>query len=144
MSNPSNTPHLFQPSPGRPALKQVGGSGVGPFQTPPPFAAHQTQPAAKGAGSTLPATGPDTNGAGSDETKATRAVPSPRAEQPAPARELLTVEAAAARLAIGRTTMFALLRSKAVESVKVGNLRRVPADAITAYITRLATEQNAA
>ncbi len=59
-------------------------------------------------------------------------------------RELLRVEQAAARLAIGRTSMFALLKSDAVESVKVGGLRRVPADAITAYINHLADTQRPA
>jgi excisionase family DNA binding protein len=56
-------------------------------------------------------------------------------------RELLRVEEAAARLAISRTYMFGLLRDQVIESVKVGRLRRVPADAITAYINRLAAEQ---
>lgn len=56
-------------------------------------------------------------------------------------RELLRVEEAAALLAIGRTSMFALLRDRTVESVKIGRLRRVPADAITDYITRLTAEQ---
>jgi excisionase family DNA binding protein len=58
-------------------------------------------------------------------------------------RELLRVEEAAARLAIGRTSMFALLRNRAIESVKVGRLRRVPADALTAYIARLVSDQSA-
>jgi len=40
--------------------------------------------------------------------------------------------------------MFALLKSDAVESVKVGGLRRVPADAITAYINHLADTQRPA
>jgi excisionase family DNA binding protein len=56
-------------------------------------------------------------------------------------RELLRVEEAAERLAIGRTRMFALIREHAVESVKVGRLRRVPADALTAYIRHLVAEQ---
>lgn len=53
------------------------------------------------------------------------------------ARTLLTVEAAAARLSVGRTTMYALLKTGAIESVRVGRLRRVPAAALTAYVTRL-------
>lgn len=61
-----------------------------------------------------------------------------------PPRELLRVEDAAARLAIGRTYMFALLRDQIIDSVKVGRLRRVPADAITTYITSLATDQRPA
>lgn len=59
-------------------------------------------------------------------------------------QQLLRVEEAAARLAIGRTSMFALIRDRAIESVKIGRLRRVPADAVTAYITRLAAEQRPA
>ena len=62
----------------------------------------------------------------------------------APTQELLRVEEAAARLAIGRTHMFALLRDEVIESVKVGRLRRVPADAITSYINRLAVTQRPA
>jgi excisionase family DNA binding protein len=52
---------------------------------------------------------------------------------------LLTVEEAAERLRIGRTTMYALVSSGAVESVKVGRLRRVPAEAVDAYVTVLRT-----
>lgn len=55
-------------------------------------------------------------------------------EQP---RVLLTVEAAAERLSISRTTMFTLIKAGAIESVKVGRLRRIPAEAITAYINDL-------
>jgi excisionase family DNA binding protein len=50
---------------------------------------------------------------------------------------LLTVEEAARRLSIGRTTCFKLIRTGALESVAVGHLRRVPVDAIPAYIARL-------
>jgi excisionase family DNA binding protein len=62
----------------------------------------------------------------------------------APPRTLLSVEAAATQLSIGRTTMYALLKNGAIESVRVGRLRRVPAEALTAYTTRLIAEQNAA
>lgn len=104
-------------------------------------------PATHRAGSTGNVTQPRRPGSVTpSETEATRAVPSPPDGTTAavPSRELLTVEDAAARLAIGRTSMFALLRNRAVESVKVGRLRRVPADAITAYITHLTTEQRPA
>ncbi|MFE0327962.1 helix-turn-helix domain-containing protein [Streptomyces sp. NPDC001848] len=50
---------------------------------------------------------------------------------------LLTVEEAARRLGIGRTTCFALIASGELESVKVGSLRRIPADALVAYVGRL-------
>ncbi|HEX5120473.1 MAG TPA: excisionase family DNA-binding protein [Pseudonocardiaceae bacterium] len=52
-------------------------------------------------------------------------------------RTLLSVEQAAARLAIGRTLMFALLRDQIVDSVTVGRRRLVPADAVDAYVARL-------
>lgn len=50
---------------------------------------------------------------------------------------LLTVEEAARRLGIGRTTCFALIASGELESVKVGSLRRIPADALAVYVARL-------
>ncbi|GAA3051977.1 helix-turn-helix domain-containing protein [Streptomyces glomeratus] len=50
---------------------------------------------------------------------------------------LLTVEEAARRLGIGRTTCFALIASGELESVKVGSLRRIPVDALVAYVGRL-------
>ncbi|WP_335982428.1 helix-turn-helix domain-containing protein [Streptomyces sp. CA2R106] len=57
---------------------------------------------------------------------------------------LLTVEEAARRLRIGRTTCYRLIRTGALESVSVGTLRRVPADAPAAYVTRLRTNHHAA
>ncbi|MBE8469451.1 excisionase family DNA-binding protein [Streptomyces justiciae] len=61
-----------------------------------------------------------------------------------PTLVLLKVEEAARRLRIGRTTCFALIRTGALESVMVGGLRRVPADAVPEYVTRLRTAQRAA
>ncbi|MEU2955422.1 helix-turn-helix domain-containing protein [Streptomyces xanthochromogenes] len=46
----------------------------------------------------------------------------------------LTVEEAARRLCVGRTTMYALIREGAVETVPIGRLRRVPVKAISAYL----------
>jgi excisionase family DNA binding protein len=57
-------------------------------------------------------------------------------------RLMLTVEQAAEALGIGRTTMFALIKSGEIESVLIGRLRRVPADAIDAYFAHLAAEQH--
>jgi excisionase family DNA binding protein len=57
---------------------------------------------------------------------------------------LLTVEEAARRLQIGRTTCYALIRSGELESVPVGRLRRVPSDAPAAYVARLRTTNRAA
>lgn len=50
---------------------------------------------------------------------------------------LLTPEQAAHRLRISRSTMYELMASGQVESVKVGRARRVPVDALTQYVARL-------
>jgi excisionase family DNA binding protein len=60
---------------------------------------------------------------------------------PGPARTLLTVEQAAEQLSIGRTTVYALIKSGEITSVHVGRLRRVPADALDAYVRRLEAQQ---
>lgn len=66
---------------------------------------------------------------------------SERPEIPAPRtsteRALLTVEEAADRLNIGRTRMFALIKSGEIESVSIGRLRRIHPDAVEAYARRL-------
>jgi excisionase family DNA binding protein len=62
----------------------------------------------------------------------------------APVRIMLSVEAAAASLSIGRSTMFALLKSDAIASVRIGRLRRVPMDALHAYVEALAAEHQPA
>jgi excisionase family DNA binding protein len=61
-----------------------------------------------------------------------------------PAPVLLTVEEAADCLRVGRTTSFALIRTGELESLMVGGLRRVPADAPAAYLARRRAEQRAA
>ncbi|MFC9180193.1 excisionase family DNA-binding protein [Streptomyces globisporus] len=61
-----------------------------------------------------------------------------------PTLVLLTVEEAARRLSVGRTTCFALIGAGALESLMVGGLRRVPADAPAAYLARRRAEQRAA
>lgn len=52
-------------------------------------------------------------------------------------RLLLTVEEAADRLGVGRSTMYGLIRDGEVESVQIGRLRRVPADALPRFLARL-------
>lgn len=52
---------------------------------------------------------------------------------------LLTINDAAERLGIGRTLMRALVAADEVESVKIGRLRRIPEDALGAYIHHLRT-----
>lgn len=54
-----------------------------------------------------------------------------------PSTLLLTVEEAARRLRIGRTLCYSLIRSGDLESVTIGSLRRVPPEAIPAYVARL-------
>jgi excisionase family DNA binding protein len=54
-----------------------------------------------------------------------------------PLRLVLTIEEAAERLGIGRTLMYALVSAGEVESVRIGRLRRVPTDALDAYVLRL-------
>ena len=70
-------------------------------------------------------------------------MPTPTASSPATSpRVLLTVEAAAEQLSIGRTSMYALVKSGEVVSVQLGRLRRVPSEALTAYVGRLMSEQH--
>jgi excisionase family DNA binding protein len=59
-------------------------------------------------------------------------------------RTLVSVEDAAQRLSIGRTTMFNLIKSGAIPSVRIGRLRRIALTALIAYTDRLTAEQNAA
>ena len=59
-------------------------------------------------------------------------------------RVMLTPEQAADALGIGRTTVFALIKSGELRSLRIGHLRRVPADEIDAYTARLAAEQHPA
>jgi excisionase family DNA binding protein len=62
-------------------------------------------------------------------------------EVPKKPRELLTIEQAAERLAVSRTTMFALIRDGVVPSVLIGRYRRVPLSELVAYIERLSGQQ---
>lgn len=50
---------------------------------------------------------------------------------------LLKVEEVAERLNVGRSTAYHLVLTGEIESITVGRLRRVPADALTDYINRL-------
>lgn len=52
-------------------------------------------------------------------------------------RTLLTVEEAAEKLALGRTTVFGLIKSGKLPSVRIGRLRRVPLDALDTYVCHL-------
>ena len=59
-------------------------------------------------------------------------------------RLLFTPEHAADRLDVGRTTIYALMASGELRSVKIGRSRRVPAAALEEYVTRLVGGGNAA
>jgi excisionase family DNA binding protein len=48
----------------------------------------------------------------------------------------LTVAEAARRLGIGRTKMYEYVSSGAIRSVKIGSLRRVPAEAVGEFLAR--------
>jgi len=50
---------------------------------------------------------------------------------------LLTVEEAAHRLGIGRTVMYRLVSTGAVESVTLGRLRRVPSECLNEFVSML-------
>lgn len=51
-------------------------------------------------------------------------------------RLLLSVNEAARLLGIGRTLMYELLGSGEIDSVHVGRLHKVPAEALTAFVER--------
>ncbi len=52
-------------------------------------------------------------------------------------RLLLSVEEAAERLGIGRSLMYELISSGQVASIRVGRLRRIAPEALSAYIATL-------
>ncbi|MGH3738599.1 MAG: helix-turn-helix domain-containing protein [Micromonosporaceae bacterium] len=54
---------------------------------------------------------------------------------------LLTVEEAAKRLRIGRTSMYALVSRGVVESVLIGRLRRIPIRSLHKYVESLVSAQ---
>lgn len=58
------------------------------------------------------------------------------------ARLLLSVVEAARRLGIGRTLMYELITSGAIESVHVGRLHKVPVRALEAFVDRLAAAES--
>jgi len=54
-----------------------------------------------------------------------------------PERVLLTPEEAGEGLGVGRTTIYALMKSGELESVQIGRLRRIPTSALHEYAARL-------
>ena len=53
---------------------------------------------------------------------------------------LITTTEAARRLGVGRSTLYNLIRSHRLRTVKIGRRRLVPVEALTACITELAEE----
>jgi excisionase family DNA binding protein len=58
------------------------------------------------------------------------------AKAPEP-RLLLRIEEAAERLGVGRSLMYRLVMSGAIESVPIGRLRRIPSECLCEYVDRL-------
>ena len=56
-------------------------------------------------------------------------------------RVLLSVEEAAEQLSLSRTRLYALIKTGDIASIRVGRLRRVPADALLQFTARLIAEQ---
>jgi excisionase family DNA binding protein len=56
---------------------------------------------------------------------------------------LLTVNEAAARLAVGRTTLYELIASHELRTIKIGRARRVPESAVEEWIVRRLRDQAA-
>ncbi|MBG0855088.1 helix-turn-helix domain-containing protein [Streptomyces spinoverrucosus] len=62
-------------------------------------------------------------------------------EGPSTSEELLTVPQVMARLQLGRSTVYDLLRTRQLASITLGRARRIPAHALTDFIrTRLDQE----
>ena len=57
---------------------------------------------------------------------------------------LFTPEQAAERLASGRSTVYALLASGELKSVKIGRSRRIPQTALEDFVARLTAASDAA
>ena len=53
---------------------------------------------------------------------------------------LLRIEEAAKQLGIGRSLMYRLVMSGAIESVRLGRLRRIPAECLGEHVRRLRDE----
>lgn len=56
---------------------------------------------------------------------------------PETARLVYTIDEAAAALRISRTKLYELLADSQIESVHIGRSRKIPADALHAYLARL-------
>jgi excisionase family DNA binding protein len=54
-------------------------------------------------------------------------------------QQLLTVEETARRMSLSRTTIFGLVRTGRLASVKIGKARRIPESAIDEFVAELRT-----
>jgi excisionase family DNA binding protein len=61
----------------------------------------------------------------------------PILEEPPLTKLLLTPEEAAQVLGIGRTKVYELMLSNALESVKIGASRRIPVQSLSTFVDRL-------
>ena len=55
-------------------------------------------------------------------------------------RLMLTIEEAARRLSVSRSTFYDLLQRGEIESVHIGSLRRVPVDCLEEFVARCRRE----
>lgn len=62
------------------------------------------------------------------------------AKEDASPKLLLRIEEAAKQLGIGRSLMYRLVMSGAIESVRLGRLRRIPAECLGEHVRRLREE----
>jgi excisionase family DNA binding protein len=76
-----------------------------------------------------------------EHTLRSEAEDSPEVAEPA---DLLTVEEAARRLRIGRTTLYALISTGQIETVTIGRRRLVPPECVAAYVAALRAARQAA
>lgn len=56
-------------------------------------------------------------------------------------RMLYTVEEVARSLGLGRTKVYELIKSEQLTSVRIGQARRIPADAVTAFLSTLRSDE---
>jgi excisionase family DNA binding protein len=54
--------------------------------------------------------------------------------------DLLTVEDVMARLQVGRNTVYHLIRTRRLASVRIGRCRRIPAQSLATYVESLVKE----
>jgi excisionase family DNA binding protein len=64
-------------------------------------------------------------------------MPTPTLEEASLTKLLLTPEEAAEVLGIGRTKVYELMLTNALESVKIGASRRIPVQSLSTFVDRL-------